>query len=191
MLQCGIRRVLEQGGFGDRISSTKSKGLPADLDTWCRLLPFVFIALYHIEYVFNKFGRVSHFDDLGECFFLLKISFKYCVKKIVGGKGIRILLIMPEFSGGGLCYNALWDDLNRPVDVASHLVNFTFIEITDNRKPAGHVPVKGAVSCGQLRFIAGGKNEMAESVRKGHKDVAPYPRLNVLFGCVTGKTIKA
>ncbi len=71
-----------------------------------------------------------------------------------------------------------------PVDGPGQLVNSELGQIGQHRQGAGHIPIKGAVSHGQFRAVAGGQKEAPFPVGDKHEDISPDAGLEILLGQV-------
>jgi len=78
------------------------EGPVADLDSGRALSSFIFIPVHHLNYFFDHIFLESHFYYILDSFIFLDISLKNRIKDSVGGEGILIFLIRPQFAEGGL-----------------------------------------------------------------------------------------
>ena len=104
------------------------------------------------------------------------------VQGVVGRQGVLVLLVGPQFGGGGFVDDAPGDELPGPVQEMRQFVHHGLGHIPQDAQPAAHVAVQGAVAHGQLALVAGGQHQVSEAVGQGHEDVAPDAGLDVFQG---------
>ena len=68
-----------------------------DLHTRRALPPFIFISVHHLNHFFDHTFLKSHLCNIFKPLVLLDISLENRIKDRVGGKGILILLVWPQF----------------------------------------------------------------------------------------------
>ena len=129
---------------------------------------------------------------------LLDVGLQDRVEHGVVGQGIAIELVGAQLGAGGFIADrpphqlaVAWQPQLTPagagggrIEPGAKLEHAGFVEVADHGQAAVHVAVEGAITDGQLAFVAGGEQQLALLVGHSHQQGAADARLQV-FGAQT------
>ena len=132
---------------------------------------------------------------------LLDVGLEQGIEQGVIGQGIAIALVWTQFGARRLQADRFSDQFARfgqaqvvaagpggvAIEPGAELKHGGFVEIADHGQAAVHVAVEGAIAHGQLRFVAGGEQQLAALVGQGHQQGAADARLQI-FGRQAGRS---
>src|SRR5579862_2300003 len=64
------------------------------------------------------------------------------IEDVIGRQAVAVLLVRPQFGGGRLVDDALRDGRPLAIAIAAELIDGYLIDVLQDGKAAGHVPVK-------------------------------------------------
>ncbi len=173
--------------LGDWKWTAETEGTGSNFQAGGGLFAFVFIAIDKCSDVADQVQVEASLDGyFFRAFHIFNIGFQNAVQDLVGRKGVRVLLVGTQLSGGRFLQSRAGDQFPFAINVAREVVNHELRNIRNDGETTGHVAVERAVADGIFRFVAGAENHGTEFVRKGHEVIATNACLDILLGCVGG-----